>query len=38
VTNLTGAVNHSQRALDMVIAEFHTTFTLIRHLCVPVRP
>mgnify|MGYP003081332869 CR=1 FL=1 len=34
VASLTSAVYHRQRALNMMIAEFHTTFALIRHVAI----
>ena len=37
VASLTSAVYHRQRALNMVIAEFHTTFALIRHVTICTR-
>ena len=37
MANLAGTINHSQRTLNMVIAEFHTAFTLIRHVTIGTR-
>ena len=37
MANLASAVNHSQRALDMVVTEFHAAFTLIRHVAIGTR-
>ena len=37
VTDLTSTVNHCQRTLDMVVAELHTAFTLIRHVAIGTR-
>ena len=37
MANLASAVDHSQRALDMVVTEFHAAFTLVRHMAIGTR-
>ena len=37
MADLTGAVNHCQRALDVVVAELYAALTLVRHMTVRAR-